>query len=523
MVFIMRSDRSVRCTKRRHVGADRDDLLASEGFDSIPPTTCAGRIRWWGLYTQRKPGIDGGRTASLEPQELDDEYFMLRVRIDGGALDPAPAARHRRHLDEFARDTADISDRQNIQYHWIRVEDVPEIWRRLEAVGLQTTEACGDTPRVILGSPVAGIAADEIIDPHPGHREITEPLPRGPRVLQPAPQVQDRRHRPPEPRRRPRDQRHLLRRRRPPRAGPGLRPLGRRRPVDRARSSPSGWASSSPSRTRPRGLAPRHAIFRDYGYRRLRNKARLKFLVADWGAERFREVLETEYLGRGLPDGPAPEVPADPGDHVGVHPRRTAASTSARLPTVGRVSEADPHRARRPHGGARLGPCAPDPHQKLVVLDVPEAEAWTTSSPASRARPARRPEPVPARDDGLHRHRVLQAGDRRDQGTAPGPSPSSSSGWPMSRSIGPDHPARQRLPQLVRPHPDSRHRPQGPGLTVDGEQVAGFQVHLGGGLAGETARRPDWADRAWPQGHGDRTRRLRRAPHPPFCRCPRAR
>ncbi|MDN8766329.1 nitrite/sulfite reductase, partial [Staphylococcus aureus] len=54
-----------------------------------------------------------------------------------------------------------------IQYHWIRVEDVPEIWRRLDEVGLDTVSACGDVPRVILGSPVAGAAADEILDPTP--------------------------------------------------------------------------------------------------------------------------------------------------------------------------------------------------------------------------------------------------------------------------------------------------------------------------------------------------------------------
>src|SRR5512133_1070336 len=54
------------------------------GFGSIDPADLRGRFRWWGLYTQRRPGIAGGKTAVLEPHELDDEYFMLRVRIDGG-------------------------------------------------------------------------------------------------------------------------------------------------------------------------------------------------------------------------------------------------------------------------------------------------------------------------------------------------------------------------------------------------------------------------------------------------------
>ena len=105
----------------------------SGGFASIDPADLRGRFRWWGLYTQRKPGIDGGRTAVLEPEELDDEYFMLRVRIDGGALTTEQLRAIGEISPEYARDTADITDRQNIQYHWIGIEDMPAIWRRLEA------------------------------------------------------------------------------------------------------------------------------------------------------------------------------------------------------------------------------------------------------------------------------------------------------------------------------------------------------------------------------------------------------
>lgn len=60
------------------------------------------------------------------------------------------------------------------------------------------------------------------------------------------------------------------------------------------------------------------SLFRDYGYRRLRAKARLKFLVSDWGVEKFRDVLEKEYLGRAMLDGPAPEPLDEPRDHVGI-------------------------------------------------------------------------------------------------------------------------------------------------------------------------------------------------------------
>ncbi len=111
--------------------------------------------------------------TTLFPEEVDDEYFMLRIRLDGGALTTDQLRLIGELSRDFGRSTADITDRQNVQLHWVRVEDMPEIWRRLESVGLGTTEACGDTPRVILGSPVAGIAADEIIDPTAVIQEIS--------------------------------------------------------------------------------------------------------------------------------------------------------------------------------------------------------------------------------------------------------------------------------------------------------------------------------------------------------------
>ena len=87
------------------------------------------------LHPARR-GIDGGRTAILEPDELDDEFFMLRVRIDGGRSTSQQLRAIADISTTSARDTADVTDRQNIQLHWIRIEDVPAIWERLEAVGL---------------------------------------------------------------------------------------------------------------------------------------------------------------------------------------------------------------------------------------------------------------------------------------------------------------------------------------------------------------------------------------------------
>ncbi|MCW2576121.1 MAG: sir, partial [Modestobacter sp.] len=140
------------------------DIYSKNGFDSIDPGDLRGRMRWFGLYTQRAQGIPGGKTAVLEPEELEDSYFMLRARIDGGQLSSDQLRVLASISTDFGRDVADVTDRQNIQYHWIRIEDVPEIWDRLESVGLSTMEACGDTPRVMLGCPLAGVLDDEVID-----------------------------------------------------------------------------------------------------------------------------------------------------------------------------------------------------------------------------------------------------------------------------------------------------------------------------------------------------------------------
>jgi sulfite reductase (ferredoxin) len=115
-------------------------------------------------------------------------------------------------------------------------------------------------------------------------------------------------------------------------------------------------------------------VFRDYGYRRLRSRARLKFLVADWGVAKFREILETEYLKRSLVDGPAPELPERAIDHVGVHRQWDGKFFVGVAPIAGRVSGrlltqvADQAEA---HGSDRV---RLTPYQKLLVLDVEEED-----------------------------------------------------------------------------------------------------------------------------------------------------
>ncbi|GAA5152306.1 nitrite/sulfite reductase [Nocardioides marinquilinus] len=350
----------------------RDRILhiySKRGFDSIDPADLRGRFRWMGLYTQRAPGFDGGKTAMLEEEELDDKYFMLRVRSDGRLLSPDAVRALGSIGVDFARDTADVTDRENIQYHWIRVEDVPEIWRRLDEAGLSSLEACGDSPRPFLGSPVAGVAADEIIDGSSALEEIFDRyigdpafsnLPRkfktaltGHPSHDVSPETNDVAfvgtvH---------------------PEHGPGFdlwvggglstnpmlaQKLGVWIPLDEV---PDAWAAVA-------------SVFRDYGYRRLRSRARLKFLVADWGVAKFREVMEKEYLGRELVSNPSPPSPVGHRDHVGVHDQKDGRKYVGLAPVVGRVSGtllAALAGVMDEFGveGARL-----TPYQKIVLIGV---------------------------------------------------------------------------------------------------------------------------------------------------------
>ncbi|MDQ1321624.1 MAG: hypothetical protein QG655_2869 [Actinomycetota bacterium] len=346
-----------------------EEIYSKQGFDSIDKTDLRGRLRWWGLYTQRKEGYDGTFTGEENVDLIEAPYFMLRVRSDGGAL----TARSLRTLGqistEFARDTADISDRQNVQYHWIRIEDMPEIWRRLDEVGLQTTEACGDCPRVVLGSPLAGESLDEVLDATPAVEEIVRRyvgkpeyanLPR--KFKTAISGLQDVVHEIND---------VAFVGVNHPEHGPGLdlwvggglstnpmlgQRLGAWVPLDEV---PDVWEAVV-------------SLFRDYGYRRLRAKARLKFLVKDWGPEKFREVLETEYLKRPLIDGPAPEPVVHPIDHVGVQRLRNGLNAVGVAPIAGRVSGtiltavAD---LAEQVGSDRI---RFTPYQKLIVLDVPD-------------------------------------------------------------------------------------------------------------------------------------------------------
>ncbi|WP_192931665.1 sulfite reductase SirA [Mycobacterium tuberculosis] len=347
-----------------------ENIYAKQGFDSIDKTDLRGRFRWWGLYTQREQGYDGTWTGDDNIDKLEAKYFMMRVRCDGGALSAAALRTLGQISTEFARDTADISDRQNVQYHWIEVENVPEIWRRLDDVGLQTTEACGDCPRVVLGSPLAGESLDEVLDPTWAIEEIVRryigkpdfaDLPRKYKTAISG--LQDVAHEI-------NDVAFIGVNH--PEHGPGLDLWV------------GGGLSTNPMLAQrvgawvPLGEVPEvwaavTSVFRDYGYRRLRAKARLKFLIKDWGIAKFREVLETEYLKRPLIDGPAPEPVKHPIDHVGVQRLKNGLNAVGVAPIAGRVSGTILMAVADLMARAGSDRIRFTPYQKLVILDIPDA------------------------------------------------------------------------------------------------------------------------------------------------------
>ncbi|MGI9210776.1 MAG: nitrite/sulfite reductase [Rhodococcus sp. (in: high G+C Gram-positive bacteria)] len=464
-----------------------EEIYAHQGFDSIDKSDLRGRFRWWGLYTQREQGYDGTYTGDENLDLLEAKYFMMRVRCDGGALSAAQLRTVGELSTEFARDTADLSDRENVQYHWIEVENVPEIWRRLEAVGLQTTEACGDCPRVVLGSPLAGESLDEVIDGTPAideivRRYIGDPKYSNlPRKFNTAISGQQ-------------DVVHEIN---------DVAFVG----VEHPEHGPGfdlwvgGGLSTNPMLAQrvgawiPRDEVPDVweavvSVFRDYGYRRLRAKARLKFLIKDWGIEKFREVLEQEYLKRPLIDGPAPEKPARPIDHIGVQKIRNGLNAVGFSPIAGRVSGtvltkvAD---AAERIGSDRI---RFTPYQKLVILDVADdkvEELIAELEPLGlRARPSHWRRNLLA-CSGIEFCKLSFVETRK-----------------RSQALAPE--LEQRLADInadldvpitinINGCPNSCGRSQIADIGFkgqlvddgDGKQVEGFQVHLGGSLGLDSA------------------------------------
>jgi len=140
------------------------DTYSKEGAAAIakvPGET--ERLKWAGIYPQKQGG----------------DAFMMRVKVPGGFLTAAQAREIGVAADAFGEGPdgtesrvfgsrfADLTTRQSVQIHWLRIEDIPRIWRRFAAVGLTTVQACGDSSRNVLCCPVSGVDAGEAFDALP--------------------------------------------------------------------------------------------------------------------------------------------------------------------------------------------------------------------------------------------------------------------------------------------------------------------------------------------------------------------
>lgn len=279
---------------------------AVKGYDSIPADDM-DRFKWAGVY-QQKP---------------KDGHFMMRVRINTGIM----TTRQARALADIARlygrDLVDVTTRQAIQFHWLRVEHLPDIFKRLEEVGLYSFEACGDCPRTIVGNPLAGIDKDELIDTTEIVEEVNQffllnrdfsNLPRKYKMSISANTYNNAQA----------EINDLA-------FTPAVKVIDGKEVVG-FHAMVGGGLSAKPHLAKPLDIFVRPeevlkvaigvtTIFRDYGYREKRHHARLKFLVADWGPEKFKEKL-VELVGELESRGEDKTVGWQAAYFDGVHPQR---------------------------------------------------------------------------------------------------------------------------------------------------------------------------------------------------------
>ena len=152
---------------------DEVRAFARAGRSSVVPEWASTYFKWWGIYTQ---GDGVGATGGKGGEGIASDYFMMRIGIPNGILSAHQLRTIGGITRRHARNLADITVRQNIQLHWLTIESLPEIVDTLDSIGLSPKGACGDVVRNVTGCPLAGIAADEIIDASPVALEIAHHL-----------------------------------------------------------------------------------------------------------------------------------------------------------------------------------------------------------------------------------------------------------------------------------------------------------------------------------------------------------
>ncbi|MFC7131366.1 nitrite/sulfite reductase [Haloferax chudinovii] len=363
----------------------REHLLefAEQGWDSIPEDERDAwfeRFKWWGLYHQRNG---------------QESYFMMRIGTPNGVLTPGQTEVVAEVADEYARGPAenpifgngyvDWTTRQSIQLHWIKLEDIPEIFDKLESVGLSTQQACGDSWRNIVGCPVAGKDKHEHVDALPVAMELNETfkgnddhsnLPRKWKVsitgcregcgqgdindlaLEPATKEID---------------------------GEETRGFNIRIGGGLSRNEPR-FARDIDVFVTPEQAAEVSgaisALFRDNGDRDNRYNARIKFLMDEWGAEKFRDVLQEEYVDFELEtagDDLRSEYSYNSGyadgghsDHVGIHEQADGNYYVGLDVLVGRMGVDDTKELARVADEYGSGEIRITQRQNVIITDVPE-------------------------------------------------------------------------------------------------------------------------------------------------------
>jgi len=360
--------------------------FAREGFEAIPPEWLGTYFRWWGIYTQ---GDGVGAVGGKGGEGKAVPYFMLRIRIPNGILTAAQLRVLADLTERHARGVADLTVRQNVQLHWVRIEDLPTIFSALGDHGLSSLGTCGDVTRNITGCPLAGLDADEIVDASPLVHAATAMVNGSPEFYN-----------------LPRKYKVSITGCRVWCSYPEINDVG----LTAVRDAYTGHVGYSLRvggglSTQPH-LAPRlnafvrpdqvlavvkgvSEIFRDSdALRQNREKARLKFLFLDhgWTPDRFLDALQARL---GFPLDPAvPESLPEESyrDHVGIHPQKQAGLVYAGLPILrGRLV---PDEMRGLAGLAErfgTGELRTTTMQNLVIVNVPQTRARELDRAIDRA------------------------------------------------------------------------------------------------------------------------------------------
>ncbi|OIJ15720.1 ferredoxin--nitrite reductase [Anaerobacillus arseniciselenatis] len=335
------------------------DHYAKEGFESIPQELW-GHFKWAGLYLQK-------------PKEAG--YFMMRVNIPTGIISNEQAVTLANIGKDYGRDVIDITTRQAIQYHWLTIEQLPDIYKRLNEVGLSSVGACGDIPRTIIGNPLAGIDRNELIDTREIVNDVyhffqrNEDFSNLPRKFKMSisSNVHNAGH----------DRINCLAFTPATKEIDGEEVVGFHVKVGGGLSSKPYLAEELDAFVRPEEVKDVAiaitSIYRDYGYREKRHRARLKFLMADWGPEKFLGKL-VEVYGKELPTKGEDKVENwNAGYFYGVHKQKQEGLSYAGFNVpVGRMNSeqllalAD---VAKTYGNGEIRTCN---SQNIVIPNVPD-------------------------------------------------------------------------------------------------------------------------------------------------------